>query len=744
MKRSRILRRWFTRRFGYARLACLALLIAFVGLRVLDPGPIQELRVRTFDTFQVLDPRIKTARPVTIIDIDERSLADPRLGQWPWPRTRVADIVTTLSRLGAVVIAFDVVFSEPDRLNPDIAADTFRNLDEATREKLRSLPSNDRIFADAIRNSRVVLGESGGPDVHADLDKNLPVTGFAMVGEEPHRFLFQFPGLLRNVRVIEEAAAGRGLFTVVPERDGIVRRVPMLMLAQDIMMPALSFEMLRVASGSGTILTKADEAGIKSIGVKGFQIPTDRNGQLWVHYAHRDPSIYVSAVDVLDGRVPLDKIEGKLVLVGTSAIGMNDIKTTPVSPVMPGVEIHAQVLESALTGAVLSQPSYGIVIEFAGAVLLGLLVIAFAPNLGPAKLVALGALFASLLMGTSWYFYIHDRLLVDFTYPLLSTTAIYLTLIFSSFVREQAQRRQIRSAFGQYLSPALVEQLAQSPERLVLGGEEREMTIMFSDVRGFTAISETYKSDPQGLTKLMNRFLTPLTNAILARKGTIDKYMGDAIMAFWNAPIDDREHQINACEAAVDMLDRIDELNTQREIEAQHGGHVYIPLNVGVGLNTGVCVVGNMGSDLRFDYSVLGDSVNLASRLEGQTKEYGFPIIAGSKTAIAVKDKFAILELDFIMVKGKKEPEVIYAIAGREDTAQSARFQRLRNLTIEMLACYRSRDWDGALAAIERGRRTDEAHTLAQLFDLYEARILAYQASPPDDDWNGAYALLTK
>ncbi len=744
MKRSRILRRWFTRRFGYARLACLALLIAFVGLRVLDPGPIQELRVRTFDTFQVLDPRIKTARPVTIIDIDERSLADPRLGQWPWPRTRVADIVTTLSRLGAVVIAFDVVFSEPDRLNPDIAADTFRNLDEATREKLRSLPSNDRIFADAIRNSRVVLGESGGPDVHADLDKNLPVTGFAMVGEEPHRFLFQFPGLLRNVRVIEEAAAGRGLFTVVPERDGIVRRVPMLMLAQDIMMPALSFEMLRVASGSGTILTKADDAGIKSIGVKGFQIPTDRNGQLWVHYAHRDPSIYVSAVDVLDGRVPPDKIEGKLVLVGTSAIGMNDIKTTPVSPVMPGVEIHAQVLESALTGAVLSQPSYGIVIEFAGAVLLGLLVIAFAPNLGPAKLVALGALFASLLMGTSWYFYIHDRLLVDFTYPLLSTTAIYLTLIFSSFVREQAQRRQIRSAFGQYLSPALVEQLAQSPERLVLGGEEREMTIMFSDVRGFTAISETYKSDPQGLTKLMNRFLTPLTNAILARKGTIDKYMGDAIMAFWNAPIDDREHQINACEAAVDMLDRIDELNTQREIEAQHGGHVYIPLNVGVGLNTGVCVVGNMGSDLRFDYSVLGDSVNLASRLEGQTKEYGFPIIAGSKTALAVKDKFAILELDFIMVKGKKEPEVIYAIAGREDTAQSARFQRLRNLTIEMLACYRSRDWDGALAAIERGRRTDEAHTLARLFDLYEARILAYQASPPDDDWNGAYALLTK
>ena len=744
MKRLSILRRWFARRFGYARLACLALLIAFAALRILDPAPLQELRLRTFDTFQVIDPRVKTIRPVTIVDIDERSLADPKLGQWPWPRTRIADIVTNLSGLGAVVIAFDAVFSEPDRLNPDMAVEHFRNLDEATREKLRALPSNDRIFADAIRNSRVVLGESGGPDVHANLDKNLPVTGLAMLGEDPQRFLPQFPGLLRNVRVVEEAAAGRGLFTIVPERDGIIRRVPMLMLAQGVMMPALSFEILRVASGSGTILIKADKNGIQSIGVKGFQIPTDKNGQLWVHYAPADASIYVSAIDVLEGKVPQDRIAGKLVLIGTSATGLNDIKTTPVSPVMPGVEIHAQVLESALTGDMVSQPNYGIGIELLGAILLGLLVIAFAPNLGPMRLVGLGALFASLLIGTSWYFYIHYRQLIDFTYPLLSTTAIYLTLIFSSFVREQAQRRQIRSAFGQYLSPTLVEQLAHSPEKLVLGGEEREMTIMFSDVRGFTSISESYKHDPQGLTALMNRFLTPLTNAILARNGYIDKYMGDAIMAFWNAPIEDKDHEINACEAAVDMLERLDEVNVAREQEAKDGGHVYIPLKVGIGLNTGVSVVGNMGSDLKFNYSVLGDSVNLASRLEGQTKEYGFPIIVGSRTAMAVKERFAILELDFIMVKGKQEPEVIYAIAGREDVMHSARFQRLRNLTIEMLACYRNRDWDGALAAIERGRKTDEAQALKLLYDLYERRIRGYQENPPPPDWNGAYALLTK
>ena len=742
MKRLRILRRWFKRKFGYARLLCIALLIGLAVMRIADPPPVEELRVRIFDAFQVIDPRVKTARPVVIVDIDEKSLA--KFGQWPWPRTRIADVVANLTRLGAVVIAFDIVFAEPDRLNPDVAADTIRNLDDETRTKLRALPSNDQLFAEAMRNSRVVLGESGLPYVLRELDKNLPVTGLAMLGEDPQRFMLNFPGLLRNTPVLEAAAGGRGLFTIRTERDGIVRRVPVIMQAQGLTMPSLTFEMLRLATGSDTIFIKSDVAGIKSVAVKGFEVPTDRNGQLWVHFAHHDPSIFVSAADVLEGSVEPQTIAEKLVLIGTSAVGLLDVKTTPVSPVMPGVEIHAQVLEAALTKKLLSQPSYGPILEFGAALLLGIAVIWLAPLFGPVTLVAVGAFIAALLVGTSWYFYTQHKLLIDFTYPLLSTTAIYLTLIFSSFVREQAQRRQIRSAFGQYLSPALIEQLAQSPEKLVLGGEEREMTIMFSDVRGFTTISESFKNDPQGLTGLMNRFLTPLTNAIIARKGTIDKYMGDAIVAFWNAPLDDKEHQLNACEAAVDMLDRIDVLNKQRELEAQEGGPAFFPLNVGIGLNTGVCVVGNMGSDLRFDYSVLGDSVNLASRLEGQSKEYGFPIIVGSKTALAVKDKFAILELDFVMVKGKKEPEVIYAIAGRADTAQSGRFQRLRNLTIEMLACYRSRDWEGALAAIERGRRTDEARTLELLYNIYEARIRGYRTNPPPDDWNGAFALLTK
>jgi adenylate cyclase len=730
------------RRFGFARAFCVALLIGLALLRINDPAPIEELRLRTFDTFERLDPRIKTARPVRVIDIDDKSLA--KYGQWPWPRTRIAELVNRLTGLGAAVIAFDILFSEPDRLTPGVAADSFQGLDEATRDKLRALPSNDQVLADAMRRSRVVLAESGIPTIVPQPDATLPQTGFAMLGSEPQPFLFDFPGLLRNIPVLEAAAGGRGLISIQPERDGIIRRVPMIMQAQGATMPSLSLEMLRVATGTDTILVKSDPTGVKSVGVRGLQVPTDKSGRLWVHFAHRDKTIVISAADVLDGLVPPDEIAQRLMIIGSSAASLYDVKTTSLDPTMPGAEIHAEVLESALTGTLLSQPNDAIVAELCATILLGIVIIWVAPLFSPVILFAFGTAIIASLVGASWYFYVQQRLLIDFTYPLLSSLLIYLTLVFSSYVREQSQRRRIRSAFGQYLSPALVEQLAQSPEKLVLGGEEREMTVMFTDVRGFTAISESYKHDPQGLTALMNRFLTPLTNAILDRKGTIDKYMGDAIMAFWNAPLDDTAHQVNACEAALDMLERIDALNREREIEARHGGHVYIPINVGIGLNTGTCVVGNMGSNLRFDYSVLGDSVNLASRLEGQSREYGFPIIIGSNTALAVKHKFAILELDFIMVKGKKEPEVIYAVAGREDIAQSGRFQRLRDLTIEMLACYRGRDWDGALAAIERGRGSDDRHSLELLYNLYTTRIRSLQQNPPAANWNGAYALLTK
>ena len=734
---------WLGRRFTSARALCVVLLLALLFFRVTDPLPLEELRLRTFDIFQVIKPRVAKLRPAVIVDIDEASLR--KLGQWPWPRTRVADLITSLTKLGAAAIAFDVVFSEPDRLSPALAADLYRDLDEETRNKLRALPSNDQVMAEAIKQSgRVVLGETGLPTVQPLSDAQPLPVGVAAVGGDPKSFIPSFDGLLQNVPTLESAAAGRGLFTVLPERDGIVRRVPMVMQAQGKVMPSLSFETLRVATGNSTILVRMNADGIKGVALPGFEMPTDRNGQLWVHFAPHDQARYVSAVDVLEGRIPADRFSRRLVIIGTSAAGLLDLKTTPNNPAMPGVEIHAQVLESILSNSMLSQPWYAVALELAAALLLGVTIIVLAPILGPMVLLLFGVAFIALLVGSSWYLFTEQQLLIDFTFPLLSSLLIYLTLVFTNFVKEQAQRRQIRSAFGQYLSPTLVEQLAQSPEKLVLGGEARDMTIMFSDVRGFTTISEIYKDDPQGLTALMNSFLTPLTNAIIDRKGTIDKYMGDAIMAFWNAPLYDPTHELNACEAALDMLERVERLNREREAAAKASGTLFIPINIGVGINTGRCVVGNMGSDLRFDYSVLGDSVNLASRLEGQCKSYGLPIIIGSRTANAAKDRFALLELDFIAVKGKKEPEVVYSIVGRDDLANSGRFQRWRELNMNMLSRYRSRDWAGALAAVEQGLAADEENRFKTLYNIYYERIRAFQVTPPPDDWDGAYALDSK
>jgi adenylate cyclase len=649
------------------------------------------------------------------------------------------------TQLGAVAIGFDIIFPEPDRMSPAVAAASFRNLDEETREKLIRLPSNDAVLAEAIKRSRVIVGQAGAPAPVPRSEAEAALqTGFAIRGPDPSRFLVTFPGLLRNVLPIEEAAAGRGLFSIRPERDGIVRRVPVIMIAQGTMVPSLSIEMLRVVTRSGAILVRADDAGVQSVAVPGLQVPADRNGQFWVHFNRHDRGRYVAAKDVLRGGVPPERIRGKLVLVGTSAIGLLDIKTTPNEAAMPGVEVHAQILESILTKSLLNHPNYAIGAELIVAVLFGLGIIVLAPMLAASIVVVLGAGLIAGLIGFSWYFYSQHNLLFDFTYPLMSSWLIYLVLTFVNYFREQKQRQQIRSAFGYYLSPQLVEQLARSPERLVLGGEERRMTILFSDVRGFTTISEYYKDDPQGLTRLMNRFLTPLTNAIIERKGTIDKYIGDAIMAFWNAPVDDAEQEANACDAALEMQARAEALNVELKREAEANGGKYLPLRIGIGLNTGPCVVGNMGSDFRFNYSVLGDTVNVASRLEARTKDYRLPLVIGSRTAENAKDKFAVMEIDRIQVKGKTQPEEVYTVLGRADVEQDPRCQELRALTTRMLAHYRKQEWSEALKTIEQCRSAANGFNVGPLYDMYIERIEAFQEQPPPPDWNGVYEAESK
>jgi len=474
-----------------------------------------------------------------------------------------------------------------------------------------------------------------------------------------------------------------------------------VMDAQNTLVPSLSVEMLRVASHAGAVLVRSDEAGIRSVAIRDLELPTDRNGQFWVHFNKHDKSRFVSATDILHGRFDNDRFRGRLALIGTSAVGLLDLKTTPVDPAMPGVEVHSQILENVLTKSSLTYPNYAIGAELIAAVLLGLAVIIAAPMLPAATVIVLGAGLIAGLVALAWYFFIVHSLLIDFTYPLISSWLIYLVLTFVNYVREQRQRQQIRSAFGFYLSPALVEQLARSPEKLVLGGEERRMTILFSDVRGFTTISEHYKEDPQGLTHLMNRFLTPLTNAIIERKGTIDKYIGDAIMAFWNAPVDDAEHEANACNAALQMLAKAEELNVELKREAQANGGVYMPLRIGIGLNTGPCVVGNMGSDFRFNYSALGDAVNVASRLESRTKDYRLSLVIGSRTAEGAKGKFATMEIDLIQVKGKKQPEAVFTVIGPAEVEQDPRCGELRDLNARMLASYRKQQWDEALGLIK-------------------------------------------
>ena len=529
---TQALARW-ARWFGVARAVCIVLLFALIPLRVIDPPPLQEVRLRSFDLFQVLRPREQQAlSPVVIVDIDEASLKE--IGQWPWPRTVVADLVSKLKDRGAVAIGFDIIFAEPDRMSPAVAVESFRGLDDETRSKLASLPSNDEVLADAMKRARVIVGQSGSPlsQPRSDTEKALQ-TGFAIIGPDPTPLLVTFKGLLRNVPLIEQAAAGRGVLSIDPDRDGIIRRVPVILTAQDVLVPSLAMEMLRVVTGSGAIQVRADEAGVQSVGVRGLAVPTDNRGRVWVHFNKIDRErSYVSAKDLLQGRLPPDRVRGRLVLVGTSAIGLFDIKTTPVDAAMPGVEVHAQILESVLTKAQLAPVPDAIGAEIVIAVLLGLAIIVAAPALSPTVVVVLGAAMVAGLVGLSWYLFAMHSLLLDFTYPLMSSWLIYLVLTFVNYFREQRQRQQIRSAFGYYLSPHMVEQLARSPEKLVLGGEERRMTILFSDVRGFTTISEHFKDNPQGLTQLMNRFLTPLTNAIIERKGTIDKYIGDAIMAF--------------------------------------------------------------------------------------------------------------------------------------------------------------------------------------------------------------------
>ncbi len=725
-----------------ARVLGLAMLAGFLVLRAGDPVPVKVLRLKVFDLYQLVQPRQVDDYPVIIVDLDEDSLA--AFGQWPWPRDLLSDLVRRIFEGGTTALAFDIVFAEPDRLSPKQLAENMEELDDRTRSALRKLPDHDVLLAQMLRATRVVAGEVSYKTAIRRRHEPVAKASFATLGGDPRPFLPRFESLVGNIPLLEEAAQGLGVFTFEPVVDGIVRRVPTMIVVADTIRPSLSLELLRVATGQTTYAIKSDKAGVRSVVVAGVEIPTDRNGRLWVHYSHRDPKRYLSAKDVLLGHVSRERLAGKLVLIGTSAIGLQDMKSTPLNETMPGVEIHAQLIETILTGNNLLRPHYALGAELVLAAVVGLVVILVIPILGALWTLLLGGVIALAVAGGSWYLYTERLFLIDVSYALLSSFVIYALLSFLNYLREEQRRQQVRGAFSQYLSPALVEQLADHPERLKLGGETREMSFLFCDVRGFTTISERLKANPQDLTRLINRLLTPLTDVILDQGGTIDKYMGDCVMAFWNAPIDDPNHATHACETALAMIDALGAVNQELVAEAATDAQALLPICVGIGINTGRCVVGNMGSAQRFDYTVLGDAVNMASRLEGQTKTYGVDMIVGAETAKAAAASFALLELDLVRVAGKTEPERIFALLGDRDRALDAGFKALQGVHKSMLDRYRMQDWPGAQAALAEARTCDRDPVFAKLYDLYEARIDQFLVNPPAPNWDGVTIALTK
>ena len=742
--------------FSFERLLSVALLSGFMFLYYVDPYPVQFLRLKTFDFYQQQKPREippPQGKPVTIIDLDEESLAE--IGQWPWSRTTVAKLIQNLMQMGAALVAFDIVFAEPDRMNPNKIPDTVVGLDEATKAKLRLLPSNDEIMSQVVRKSRVVLGQAGYWE-KLETKKGPPIKKSVALLKQgknvnPAFFLPRFQSLIRNVPVIEKHATGHGIFSLVPEPDGIVRRVPTLFVYENELYPSLSVEMLRVALNRKSILVKANVAGITFLGVhKNLQLPTDSHGRVWPYFSKSDKSKYVSAKDVLNGTADPALIKGKLTIVGTSAVGLLDIRAVPTEPVIPGVEVHVQLIEAAMHKKWLSRPNYFIGAELALILFGGLAMIILVPWAGAKWTMGLFLFVSGGAGAMSWYLFAEHRLLFDAGYAVISILLLYTVLTYTGYAKEEASRRQTRDAFSKYLSPDMVARVAENPGELKLGGEKREMTLLFCDVRGFTTISEQF--DAVGLTALINKLLTPLTNAILDRQGTVDKYMGDCIMAFWNAPLDDDEHIYNGCVSALAMLAEMGPLNDRLEIEAKEEGRKHIPLKVGLGLNTGECVVGNMGSDQRFDYSVLGDTVNLAARLEGQSKSYGMNVVLGPTTNAAVTDRMATIDLDYIQVKGKTEGTYIYGLMGDEEVKAGPMFVALQKKISDAMDSYRQQRFDEAAGMFKEIRRlgSDEHKpwhlevNLDVLCDLYDERIAEYKINPPAANWDGVFVATTK
>ncbi|WP_421998397.1 CHASE2 domain-containing protein [Reyranella sp.] len=745
--------RWLLGRNNVRLPWIVSLLVLFgaLALRAGDPEGLSRLRDFAFDTYQRLKPRTYNPQtPVRIVDIDEAALAEH--GQWPWPRTIVAKLVDRLTEKGAAVIAFDVLFSEPDRSSISrMVRSLVSYTDPETVQRLAAaIQDNDQVLADAMAQSTVVLGF--GFDLNARLEPPRRYHGVAFAGDDPSQFLPVQQGAVKAIPILEAAAKGNG--SVNTDLGGaVIRRVPMLyrLAGQEGLFPALAIEALRVGQDASTYVVKSSGAsselsfgvksGIVAIRTGDLEVPTDAHGRLALYDTGHRAERYVSARDVLDGKAPPDRLEGNVVFVGTSAIGLKDLRATPIDSAVAGVEVHAQLAEQMLEQKFLSRPDFADGAELLYLAAIGALFVFLLPRLAAGRMAITAAVFIAIGLVVPWIAFSRYDLLFDPIYPPVTLAAIYVSGTALAFMRTERERSAIRGAFGLYLSPDVVEQLARHPELLQLGGEMREITVMFTDVRGFTRISEQF--DPHGLTRFMNRFLTPMTDLVLGHRGTIDKYMGDAIMAFWNAPLAVDGHAARACDTALAMQERLRILNEEWRVEAEAEGRHHLPVNIGIGLNTGMASVGNFGSTQRFTYSCLGDDVNLASRLEGQCKAYGVGIIIGDKTRMAVPG-YAVLELDLITVKGKSEPERMHVLMGGIELAQTPAYHELVRRQAAFLAQYRSGGFAEALELIAACQEAAESVGWRQgYYEMMRARVDSLIDDSPTD-WTGVYVAREK
>jgi len=739
----RQVRRYLSRNLHY--LLPLPILIAALVIWASEPSMLTQFRLQVFDEYLRLKPRHYQPTPVRIVDIDDESLE--RLGQWPWPRTLLAKLVDRLDKLGAAAIVFDILFLDADRTTPSriIAGMEEFSPDDPLVARFKQLPDHDQEFADAIKRGHVVLGFALRRGEHPKLPALK--AGVSAAGDDPRLFVPHFKGAASDLRILESAASGSAVLDTLPERDGISRRVPLIAAIANELYPAIALDALRVAQGAHGYIVKATgasgvasfgaHAGLNAIKVGNIVVPTGADG---IHYTPHEPSRFVPAASILDDKVDPALIKGNIVIVSTTAEGLKEFRPTPLDPTEAGAEIHAQLIEQMLLGDNVQRPDWARGAEAGFMIEIAIVLLLLLPRVGPrwTALVAIGAI-APAVVG-SWYAYARYNWLLDPVLPSLGGLVIYLSSSAMLFLRTEAERRHVRHAFSRYLAPAVVEQLAHHPERLSLGGETRDMTIMFSDIRNFTTIAE--KLDAHGLTSFLNHYLTPMTDAILSNHGTVDKYMADGIMAFWNAPLDDPLHCEHACRAALAMRSELARLNQQWRVEAAEQGQAFKEVRAGIGLNTGPCVVGNLGSDQRFDYSVLGDDANIASRLEGQTKTYYVDIILGEQTARQVPH-LGLLELDLIQVVGKTQAVRIFFLLGDETVRCTEAFASLETAHNDMIAAYRRQDWTKTLDCID-ACRAQAPEILQGVYELYEKRTLDLTAAPPPPDWDGVFTALSK